>query len=83
MKSKYYRINKKIENKHKIKCVFCGENERCCLEFHHIRDKKYNISQAVKYLTPDKFTEELNKCICVCKNCHAKLHKEIIKWQTS
>ena len=73
-KSKYYKENKKIENALKTKCAICGEDSKCCLEFHHIQDKKYNISQAVRYLTPEQFKNELSKCICVCKNCHAKIH---------
>jgi hypothetical protein len=43
-KSKYYKENKKIENALKTKCAICGEDSKCCLEFHHTQDKKYNIS---------------------------------------
>ena len=45
-------------------------------------EKKYNISQAVRYLNPEIFKEELDKCICVCMNCHAKLHDRSISLQT-
>ena len=79
MNKKFYKQNKEIENKYKQKCVICGETAKCCLQFHHIRDKKYNISQSVSYLSPELFKQELDKCICVCMNCHAKLHDNKIR----
>ena len=63
----------------KDKCAICGEDEYCCLEVHHIRDKLYNISQAVKILPTKLFMAELSKTICVCSNCHKKLYNNIIK----
>lgn len=74
MNKKFYKLNKELENKRKQKCTICGEDAECCLQFHHIKDKKYNISQAVRYLNPELFKLELDKCICVCMNCHAKIH---------
>lgn len=69
-----YEINKKELLKRKIKCSICGETSKCCLEFHHLKDKLYRISWAVKNVLPNKFIKELDKCICVCANCHKKLH---------
>lgn len=71
--------NKQLLKDRKIKCEICGEDEECCLELHHIKDKQYSISQAVKKLPTRLFIKELNKCICVCANCHKKIHKGIIK----
>ena len=65
MNKKFYKLNKELENKRKQKCTICGEDAKCCLQFHHIKDKKYNISQAVRYLNPELFKLELDKCICV------------------
>lgn len=73
-KNKYYKGNKKILEQRKTKCYICGELSKCCLEFHHLRDKLFNISQAVSHIPTNLFIKELNKCICVCKNCHSKIH---------
>lgn len=78
-KSKYYKENKHILEQHKTKCYICGEDSKCCLEFHHIKDKLFNISQSVSLVSTEQFKEELKKCICVCKNCHTKIHNNIIK----
>lgn len=75
--------NKLLLKLRKDKCVICGESEYCCLELHHIRNKLYNISQAVKKLPKRLFIKELNKCICVCKNCHSKIHNNIIVYEES
>lgn len=72
-------LNRKLLKDRKIKCEICGESEECCLELHHIKDKQYSISQAVKKLPTRLFIKELDKCICVCANCHKKIHKGIIK----
>lgn len=65
----------------KDKCCMCSEEEYCCLEVHHVRDKLYNISQAVKMLPTKLFKLELDKCICLCSNCHKKIHNNIIRYE--
>ena len=72
--------NKALLKAKKIKCEICGETEYCCLELHHLMDKQYNISQSVRNLSTKLFKAELNKCICVCANCHKKLHSNVIKY---
>ena len=42
-KNKYYKENKKILNEHKTQCIVCGESAKCCLEFHNIGEKLFNI----------------------------------------
>ncbi len=81
MKSKYYKDNKKIFNNSKTKCCICGESAKCCLEFHHIKHKNFNISQALKYVTTDQLINELKLTCCICKNCHNKLHAGLIKYE--
>ena len=57
-------------------CQCCGYN-KCngALEFHHIdpKTKKFSISQ---YRSSDGYslTEELDKCVLVCSNCHREIH---------
>lgn len=63
------------------KCVFCGESESICLDFHHLDNskKEYNVSN-MNYSTYSIKTikKEIDKCIIVCANCHRKLHAGII-----
>lgn len=55
-------------------CSICGENDLACLDFHHVRDKKYTISQLIKIENFTKIKAEVEKCIILCANCHRKLH---------
>jgi hypothetical protein len=64
----------------------CGETESYCLSFHHENDDKTgNISDMVNRgygLT--RIQKEIDKCIVLCLNCHAKLHnKEKIEKEKS
>lgn len=81
MHSKYYKENKQIFNNAKTECVICGESYKCCLEFHHIKDKNFNISKSLKYITPQQLLDELSLTICICKNCHSKLHNNLIVYE--
>ena len=61
------------------KCERCGYN-KCidALEFHHIdptqKDKNFGSMKLRKW--EDQKTE-LDKCICVCANCHREIHAEL------
>ena len=55
-------------------CKLCGEREKCCLDAHHIGAKKADISRLVRKGNVDRLHEELQHCICVCANCHRKIH---------
>lgn len=65
--------------KNNSKCFICGESESCCLEFHHLDSnlKNENLSKMI-YFSNQKFNEELSKCICLCSNCHRKVHFGLI-----
>jgi predicted HNH restriction endonuclease len=74
--------NKEIkEFIHSLKtvCVFCGELERVCLEFHHKNpaEKEFNIAGGYGY-SREHIQKEVAKCICVCANCHRKIHAGIL-----
>lgn len=75
------KINKSLLRERKKECCICGETTYCCLELHHIRNKLYTISRAVKNLPTPIFIKEMNKCIVVCSNCHKKLHNNIIRYE--
>lgn len=68
------------ELKHNSKCSICGEEDDCCLEFHHLdeKKKKFSIGKIPHTVTLEDVKKELEKTICVCANCHRKLHKGII-----
>jgi hypothetical protein len=55
-------------------CKYCGEKHPVCLDSHHVdpTEKEGHISQLT--YAPKKLAAELAKCICVCANCHRKLH---------
>ncbi len=54
------------------KCMMCNYNKEVrILQFHHLRDKKAEIS-SIK--VPHKARIEAEKCILLCPNCHALLH---------
>ena len=66
------------------KCVKCGYNE-CpeILHFHHTcsrKDKKFTIAHAIRrmgiIITKQDIIEEVEKCVLMCPNCHAKEHTE-------
>jgi hypothetical protein len=64
--------------KQKHGCLICGEDSVCCLDFHHILDKDYDVT----HLTAKSYKiilNEIAKCVIVCCNCHRKIHFNKIK----
>jgi len=62
---------KLAEIKEKSGCKDCGVTNHIVLDFDHLKDKKYNISQMIR----DGFSwksimKEVEKCEVVCANCH-------------
>lgn len=61
------------------KCGRCGY-DKCidALEFHHIdptqKDKNFGNIKIRRWEDQKK---ELDKCICVCANCHREIHSEL------
>lgn len=92
-KTAYYNRNKKdypirtkkrrallktlIQNS-KTHCKICGESEKICLDYHHLFDKKFILSQGHNIGSIKKVKEEIAKCIILCANCHRKVHAGII-----
>lgn len=59
-------------------CIECGEDRWYVLDFHHVNEKDddYNV---VSRLVSDRYSkkrilEEIEKCVCVCSNCHREIH---------
>lgn len=62
------------------KCQVCGYNKYPgALEFHHLNPNEKDFGIASKGYTRswEKVKEELDKCICVCSNCHKEIHAGI------
>lgn len=57
------------------KCSICGYNKcTSALEFHHINPQEKELSFRNTIRDWVKAKKELDKCICVCANCHRELH---------
>jgi 5-methylcytosine-specific restriction endonuclease McrA len=59
-------------------CAICGYDDcDVALDFHHVNpeDKKFTINRDA--LSNKSLITELNKCILLCKNCHAKIEWRI------
>jgi hypothetical protein len=61
------------------KCSVCGYDKPIpsAYDFHHLDpiEKDFNIS--AKSLSFDRLKEEVDKCVLLCKNCHAEIHFEM------
>ena len=66
--------NEFLRQKKSTGCVICQEKDPSCLDFHHLGNKKYNISSMLTSLSIKEIEEEIQKCIILCANCHRKLH---------
>ena len=53
-------------------CVDCGEGDPVVLEFDHLRDKSFDIAQALPYRSWQSILAEIAKCEVVCANCHRR-----------
>ncbi len=53
-------------------CVDCGETDPIVLEFDHLNDKLFSISQGIRYRRWADVLAEMEKCEVVCANCHRR-----------
>lgn len=70
-----YRRMAAIVEDSKTPCLLCGEARSACVDFHH-RDpttKTAAIGQLVHH-SKDALVREIEKCVCLCANCHRLLH---------
>lgn len=62
-------------------CKLCRETDQYCLVAHHLDPSKKEL---VIGLIPQqgysviRIRQELDKCICLCGNCHAKVHAGLL-----
>ena len=50
------------------------------LDFHHLdpKEKEFGISQISAHMSWDKILPEIEKCVLLCRGCHAIEHGEDI-----
>lgn len=57
-------------------CELCGY-KKClgALDFHHLNPEEKDLKwRTMRSWTFEKVKQELDKCMLVCKNCHAEIH---------
>lgn len=65
------------------KLAFDGTNH-VVFDFHHLRDKLFNISSSLNKHSLERLHNELEKCILLCANCHRLLtQKEALEFNTA
>lgn len=66
-------IKKLREFKKTLKCEKCCENDWRCLDFHHLKDKQFVISEMPRLgYCFTNILKEIEKCMVLCANCHRK-----------
>ena len=62
------------------KCSRCGYDKFYgALEFHHKEPKEKDLDwKKLRLRSWDAITKELDKCVCVCANCHREVHNELL-----
>lgn len=87
-RKKKHKRDKKINQEYEVwyksipkKCERCGEEKPYLIDFHHVNPvlKKIEISQIKcrSWSLQRKIstaTEEMDKCIQLCSNCHREFH---------
>lgn len=62
--------------KDSLSCACCPESSSSCLDFHHLdpSTKERCISNMIGTHCWETVLKEIAKCVCVCRNCHSKIH---------
>lgn len=57
------------------KCEICGYDKNiAALEFHHLNPETKSFTISATQHSWENTKKELDKCICLCANCHRELH---------
>lgn len=78
VKQKYQERKEDINDlKSSLKCAKCGDDRSYVLDFHHKdpEEKDNTISRLTAHqASKERLNQELQKCICLCANCHREFH---------
>jgi hypothetical protein len=60
-------------------CAHCSESDVVVLEWHHLdpSQKDMAISAMMTQRGKETILEEIDKCMCLCANCHRRLHHNL------
>lgn len=65
------------EYKKQFRCQNCGEDHPACIHFHHPNNNKEKaVSIWVRDACKQQAMKEIERCVPLCANCHAKVHWE-------
>jgi hypothetical protein len=53
-------------------CADCGEMDPVVLEFDHLRDKRFEVTNQFASRNWQEILDEIAKCDVVCANCHKR-----------
>ena len=70
-----YWEKKEYIDSQRTQCIKCGETRSYVLDFHHRNpeDKEFTIGK-VKKGAKQIIQNEIDKCVCLCANCHREFH---------
>ena len=78
MKNKYQEKKQLVQDlKAQDKCAKCGESRGYMLDYHHIdpSQKEATVARMTSNnYTLDRVMSEIQKCVCLCANCHREFH---------
>ncbi len=66
--------------KENLMCVVCSESHIACLDFHHTNanEKEGTVANMISEgYSLKTIIKEIDKCVVLCKNCHAKQHYKV------
>lgn len=68
-------MKKEFIDSKKTPCAKCGEPRKHVIDFHHKNpdSKSFTIGR-FKKSSFEKIENEINKCVCLCANCHREFH---------
>lgn len=73
-KEQYVMHRDKLDS-YKTPCAKCGETRLYLMDFHHVNPMNKSFTIIDKFRsTDDVLTCEIQKCICLCANCHREFH---------
>lgn len=59
-------------------CTRCGETDSAVLQWHHTdpTEKEMTVSDMIQRRGVGSILSEMAKCVCLCANCHLRVHDE-------
>ena len=70
----HYRLGKRTVDAYKTHCAKCGVTVPYVLTFHHKDPKTKSFELSISHTKISKVIKEIEKCICLCYNCHHTYH---------